>query len=97
MDVIISESAQAEILHAARYYEDEVEGLGKTFVTYVERSIAEIEDFPMASRIVRRDFRRLLVPRFPFGVIYRVDKNKIFVAAIMHLKREPFYWDQNQS
>jgi hypothetical protein len=43
MDVIISDSAKAEILHAARYYEDEVEGLGKTFVSYVENSIGEVE------------------------------------------------------
>jgi plasmid stabilization system protein ParE len=94
MDVIISDSAKAEILHAARYYEDEVEGLGKTFVSYIENSIGEIESFPLASRLVRGDFRRFLIPRFPYGVIYRVEENKIFVAAIMHLKREPFYWDE---
>lgn len=94
MDVIISDSAKAEVLHAARYYEDEVEGLGKTFVSYVENSISEIENFPLASRVVRKDFRRFLVPRFPYGVIYRVEESTIFVAAIMHLKRKPFYWDE---
>lgn len=52
MDVIIAEPAKVEVLHAAQYYEDEVEGLGQTFVSYVETSIGEIEDFPVASRVI---------------------------------------------
>jgi len=65
MDVIIAESAKAEVSHAAQYYENEVGGLGQTFVSYVEKSISEIEDFPLASRVFRKDFRRFLIPRFP--------------------------------
>jgi plasmid stabilization system protein ParE len=87
--------AKAEVSHAAQYYEDEVEGLGQTFVSYVEKSIGKIEDFPLASRVFRKDFRRFLIPRFPYGVTYRVAENKIFVAAIMHLKRKPHYWDES--
>ena|GEM_PF-3169010 len=29
-----------------------------------------------------------------YDVIYRVEESSIFVAAIMHLKREPFYWNE---
>lgn len=96
MEVILSESAKAEVRHAAKYYEDEVEGLGKAFLCYIENSIGEIERFPLASRVIRKDFRRYLVPRFPYGIIYRIAKNQIFVAAVMHLKRKPFYWDEEQ-
>ena len=94
MDVVLSESAKAEVRHAADYYENEVDGLGKTFLSYVEGSVEEIERFPLASRVIGKDFRRFLVPRFPFGIIYRVDKETIFVSAIMHLKRKPFYWEE---
>ncbi|MCH6259057.1 type II toxin-antitoxin system RelE/ParE family toxin [Puniceicoccaceae bacterium K14] len=94
MEVIFSESAKAEARHAASHYEDEVEGLGKTFLAYVEGSIDEIERFPLASRVIGKDFRRFLVPRFPYGIIYRVSQDMIFIAAIMHLKRRPFYWKE---
>lgn len=94
MGVIFSESATSEVRHAAGYYEAEVEGLGKAFLTYVENSVEEIERFPLASRVIGRDFRRFLVPRFPYAIIYRVESDQIFVAAVMHLKRKPFYWDE---
>lgn len=94
MDVVFSESAKVEVRHAASRYESEVEGLGKAFLSYVENSIEEIERFPLASRVIRRDFRRFLVPRFPYGIIYRVENDQVFVAAVMHLKRRPFYWDE---
>lgn len=97
MDVIISDSAKAEVQHAAKYYENEVEGLGKAFLSYIEGSIEEIERFPLASRVIRKDFRRFLIPRFPYGIIYRIEENRIFVAAIMHLKRKPYYWDESKS
>ena len=94
MVIVISESANVEVRHAAVYYENEVEGLGKIFLSYVETSIEEIEQFPLASRVIGNDFRRFLIPRFPYGIIYQVDQDTIFVSAIMHLKRKPFYWDE---
>jgi len=94
VDIILSESAKAEVQDAAKHYEDEVKGLGTAFLAYIENSIDEIERFPLASRIIGKDFRRFLVPRFPYGIIYRVEQDCVFVSAIMHLKRKPFYWDE---
>jgi len=36
--------------------------------------------------------------RFPFGVIYRLDKtkNECQVFAIMHFKRKPGYWQSRR-
>jgi hypothetical protein len=34
----------------------------------------------------------VLVKRFPYGIIYRVDGQEVFIAAVMHLKRHPDYW-----
>ena len=38
-------------------------------------------------------FRRCLVHRFPYGVIYAVEDDVVYVAAVMHLKRKPGYWE----
>ena len=31
-------------------------------------------------------------PQFPYGLIYAVQGDTIYVAAVMHLKRKPGYW-----
>ncbi len=80
MDLIFSKSAKVEVRHAASHYEAEVEGLGKAFISYIENSIEEIERFPLASRVVGRDFRRFLVPRFPYGILPSGKAKRNFIC-----------------
>jgi toxin ParE1/3/4 len=35
------------------------------------------------------DYRRALLPRFPFGVFYVVESEFLIVAAVFHLARNP--------
>ena len=30
--------------------------------------------------------------RFPFGIVYRLEMDRIFVLAVMHFHRDPQYW-----
>ena len=93
MEVRFSSSAKWEVRGAAKYYEEEVEGLGKAFLQELKRGIGEIKKYPLASRIIKANFRRHLLSRFPFGIIYEIQDETIFVAAVMHLKRKPGYWE----
>jgi toxin ParE1/3/4 len=43
-------------------------------------------------RILKGRFRRYLLQRFPYGIIYAVEGKVIYIAAVMHLKRKPGYW-----
>jgi len=36
--------------------------------------------------------RRVLVHRFPFAVLYSESDERLFILAVMHLRREPDYW-----
>jgi toxin ParE1/3/4 len=93
MDVVFSSGALREVKEAAAYYEAEVEGLGRAFLGKLRDGISEIKEFPHASRIIQGDFRRHLLSRFPHGIIYQMQGKTIFIAAVMHLKRKPGYWD----
>lgn len=42
---------------------------------------------------MKGQFRRYLVHQFPYAVIYAVEGRTIYIAAIMHLKRKPGYWE----
>ena len=57
-------------------------------------SIEGIERQPEIGTAIYPDpqTRRVLVVRFPYQVVYRLDQNEIVVVAIAHLKRRPGYW-----
>ena len=92
MKVSFDPEALLEIRHAAAFYEDSRTGLGKAFLSCVETATDEILRHPMMWRRVKGRFRRYLVQEFPYGLIYTVQGDTIYIAAVMHLKRKPGYW-----
>lgn len=78
---------------AALFYEDCRDGLGHEFLDAVESAFDQIRKNPTLWRILKGSFRRYLVHQFPYGVIYAVEGKTIFIAAVMHLKRKPGYWE----
>ena len=90
--LIYHPEARAEMREAATYYEECAEGLGEAFLAAIDRANEQIARFPQAWRRIRGPYRRALTGRFPYGVIYRLRNDAIYVVAVMHLKRKPGYW-----
>ena len=84
--------AQDEFISAAQFYERQTEGLGLDFITTVQRTYERLLESPASGPPFGRRLRRLLVPKFPFGLLYRVEPERIYVIAVMHLHRQPGYW-----
>jgi hypothetical protein len=77
---------------AVDYYEERRKGLGRDFATEVYSAIERIAVCPKAWTAVENGIRRCLVRRFPYGVIYSERGDKIYILAVMHLRRNPDYW-----
>lgn len=92
MKVRLDPAAKLEIRQAALFYEDCREGTGQEFLDSVESAFEQIQRYPTVWRILKGRFRRYLLQRFSYGVIYAVDEDVIYIAAVMHLKRKPGYW-----
>lgn len=92
MEVIYASGVLEEVSESANDYGEEVEGLGKTFLDKVQSAVEEVKSNPLMYRIIQGDYRRHLLSRFPFAVIYRIENQKIYVLAVMYLKRSPNYW-----
>jgi len=90
--VVFLDAAREEMVEAALWYEGKAPGLGADFLSQVRLAIDQIASFPDAGVLVAEQTRRRMVRRFPFGVLYRVEPERVVVAAVMHLRRKPGYW-----
>jgi len=84
--------AEEEFFEAIEYYEAREPGLGQDFSLEVLNALENIRANPLAWPALVDDVRRCLTNRFPFGVIYGIEKGQIYVLAVMHLRRKPDYW-----
>ncbi len=84
--------ALEEYLGAVSYYADISPQLAESFIKSVESGVEEILTYPGAWQIVEEDVRRYLIKRFPFGIYYCIESNRIMIYAVMHMSRDPKYW-----
>ncbi len=47
---------------------------------------------PEAGAPLASEFRKRIVPGFPYNIIYRVWENYIYLVAVAHHHRHPGYW-----
>lgn len=92
LEISVHQKADEEIKTAAIYYESLQPGLGEAFLQELVRSFAQIQKNPLAWEMFDGPIRRCLLRRFPYGIVYRVAPDQIFVLAVMHLRRQPGYW-----
>ena len=90
--LIIHSEAYAELDEAERYFEDRSPGLGRRFRAAVGTSLAFIKERPFGYAERSSGYRYGIVARFPYRVIYKVNEQVIFIAAVYHGKRRPDGW-----
>lgn len=84
---------EKEVLASYSWYEKQSPGLGEDFLSELDEAYLSISEIPKVWPLISKNYRRYLLKRFPFGVIYRMDSDAIYAVAVMHLSREPGYWE----
>lgn len=92
MRVIFTKIARQELEDAVRYYELEYSELGHRFKEEVRKAALRIAEYPQAWSIERGDVRKCLLHKFPYKLMYSVEKDHILVIAVAHQHRKPDYW-----
>lgn len=85
-------AAKQEIRDAAEYYEMQAKGLGTDFTDRIHAAMLDVCENPESWPVVEQGVRRRLICRFPYGLLYRIDKDDVVILAVMHLARHPNYW-----
>ncbi len=92
MHVVSHPEADEELEAAALWYEERHPGLGNDFLGEFERTLRRIVAEPERWRKIRGDHRKLNFQRFPYAIVYSVRGEVLYIKAVMHLHRRPFYW-----
>ncbi len=88
MDLVVLWSADADV-QAAYEFQEDIFGNGQKFLDRLDEAFGHLRQFPEMAPFFTRRYRRMLVPRFPYGIFYTVEARGIVVAAVMDLRQDP--------
>ena len=82
-------SADRDIQSAYEYYEDCQEGRGALFLRHLDAAFEQLRLFSESGPVVHGSYRRLLVPRFPYGIFYTLETRGVIVSGVMDNRQNP--------
>lgn len=94
--LVVHPAAEAETLEAAQYYLDRRSSAAIRFEGEVRRAFGLIADSPSSWVEFVPPFRRLILPTFPYSVVYIFDGQTVEVIAVAHHSRRPQYWEDRK-
>jgi toxin ParE1/3/4 len=96
--IVTDPEVHAELDAAARWYDDQKEGLGALFLDAVTEAVAATQKYPKAFPLFRdTGIRKYVMRRFPYVIFFEEGHTHIFIYAFAHSKRRPGYWLQRRA
>ena len=92
VSVVFAPAAAQELYQAISWYLERSSEVAKQFEAEIARALRSISENPRAWPTFRGARRRMLMRRFPYGIIYEISDLGIVVLAVAHNRRRPFYW-----
>ena len=86
---IVRPEVENDLKEAFSWYEDKRQGLGYDFLLQMDAGVRFIERNPEICLPEYKGTRKHLIKRFPYKIIYLVEKESINVLAVIHGKRSP--------
>jgi toxin ParE1/3/4 len=97
MEFVFHNDAEDEFYASIKYYNNERPGLGFEFANEINNTMHRISLYPDTWSFVSKNVRKCPVNCFPYALLYSQHDNKIIIIAVMHLRREPGYWENRQN
>ena len=90
----IRPEAEADIESAVRWHDERREGLGADFLLCLEAALSQIQRRPKTFSPGHRQARWMMMRRFPYLVVYRLEHAAVVVHAVYHSRRDPSGWQE---
>ncbi|MEJ1961762.1 MAG: type II toxin-antitoxin system RelE/ParE family toxin [Gammaproteobacteria bacterium] len=90
--VFLRKDAEEDIEYARAHYEAARTGLGDQFIDAVAEAIRALESNPEWPRLYYREFRRMLLNRFPYKICYLIDNRRVVIFRVLHGRQDHPRW-----
>ena len=91
-EVIVTSAAEQDFTASLCWYANQSREIANDFDSEFDRVMQELlldpERFPYCDDV----HRFVLMRRFPFQVIFRIDGSDVVIIAVAHASRSPDYW-----
>lgn len=87
--VIFTPEAEDDSYRGYAWYESRRIGLGREFITAVDACLQSISRNPKLYQTIYNDYRRAVVRRFPFSIIYEETDTTVTIYAIFDGRQNP--------
>ena len=87
--LIIKPKAEEDIQIAVQWYKKQNKSLPKKLLASLEASLQKIFINPEHYQIRYKEIRVVFTNKFPYGIYYTNEENRIFVHAVLHTKQNP--------
>lgn len=86
--LLVRPEAEQDLAAACAWYEQRRTGLGAELLDEVAGALGRLEQNPEQPRLYYRNFRRVLLHRFPYKVFYQVIGPRIVIFRVLHAKQD---------
>jgi plasmid stabilization system protein ParE len=92
LSVSIHPDAVQEYVAAFRWYHERSPGVALRFETNAEQALMFVASHPEAPPLCDEVHRYRKIRRYPYGLVYRIVGQTVFVVAIAHDRQLPGFW-----
>jgi plasmid stabilization system protein ParE len=91
-ELIFTPEAEFDSDEGYVWYESRRLGLGREFLTAVDAVVQSICRNPESYQILYKTYRRAVVRRFPYAVLYETTPTSIVIYAVFNCRQSPEKW-----
>ena len=91
-EVIFHVEAESEVVQALEWYAERSALAARAFVHELSHVVRLAVRSPQAWPKTFGNARRVVFPRFPFDLVFRLRGETIEIVAVAHQRRRPSYW-----
>lgn len=89
----LSKEAEDDMFEAYLWYEQQKPGLGEEFLESLDKARQSITRSPSTYRTrYKKKVRAFLVDRFPYLILYVLEKEGVNVISVFNTSRDPQTW-----
>ena len=90
--ILVHSEAEEEIFEALAWYAQRSAIAARAFVQELSSAVTLAARSPQSWPRSFGNTRRVVFPRFPFDLIFRLKGEAIEIVAVAHHRRRPSYW-----